>query len=125
MIQGVVVNDEAQVEIAVTGPPPARQQIAAVIDTGYTGDLTLPAHVVATLQLPSAGHRRGVLADGSMVNLQVYFATVDWHGRAKDILVLETSGTALIGMRLLNGSKITMDVVDGGSVLIEELPGSP
>jgi predicted aspartyl protease len=55
------------------------QQIAAVIDTGYNGELTLPDALVDDLQLPFAGYRRGMLADGSIAVLPVYLATVKWH----------------------------------------------
>lgn len=125
MIRGMVVSDEPCVEIEVSGPLPSSQRLIAVVDSGYTGHLTLPDHAVIALQLPSLGQRQGILADGSSVVLPVFAATVEWHGRAKHILVSQSGGAPLIGMRLLFGSKITMEVFDGGKVLIEELPGSP
>jgi len=68
------------------------------------------------------GHRRGTLADGSVTRLDAYLATVVWHGQPKGVLISQTAGTPLIGMSLLEGSRLTMDVVDGGKVILEELP---
>jgi clan AA aspartic protease len=122
MISGRIRNREAiiELEVSATGQPP--QQIEAVIDTGYNGYLTLPSQLVTALGLSFAGHRRGMLADGSVTRLDVYLATVVWHGRQKDVLISQASGTPLIGMSLLEGSRMTMDVVDGGDVSINELP---
>lgn len=121
MINGSIRNHEAIIELQVvgTGQP---QQIEAVIDTGYNGYLTLPSHLVRTLQLPFAGHRRGTLADGSITRLDVYLATVVWHGQQKGVLISQAAGTALVGMSLLEGSRLTMDVEDRGNVTIEERP---
>ena len=122
MIRGTIRNRESIIELEVYGPGQPTQQIQAVIDTGYNGYLTLPSHLVTALQLPFAGHRRGTLADGSVTRLDVYLASVVWHGRQIDVLILQAAGAPLIGMSLLEGSRLTMDVVDGGDVSIEELP---
>ena len=122
MIRGIIHNHEAIVELEVSGLGQPTQQIEAVIDTGYNGYLTLPSHLVTSLQLPFVGHRRGTLADGSVARLDAYLATVVWHGQPKDVLISQAAGTPLIGMSLLQGSRLTMDVVDGGDVTIDELP---
>lgn len=122
MISGRVRNREAIIELEIAGPSPPPQQVEAVIDTGYNGYLTLSGHLVTILQLPFAGHRRGTLADGSIIRLDVYMASVDWHGQQKDVLISQAEGTPLIGMSLLQGSRLTIDGVDGGDVTIQELP---
>jgi len=63
-----------------------------------------------------------MLADGSVTRLDVYVARVIWHGQQKDILISQAAGTPMVGMSLLEGSRLTMDVVDGGNVTIDELP---
>ena len=122
MISGRIRNREAIVEPEVFGPDQPPQQVEAVIDTGYNGYLTLLSDLVTVLQLPFAGHRRGTLADGSIIRLDVCLAGVVWHGRQKDVLISQAVGTPLIGMSLLEGSRLTMNVVDGGDVTIEESP---
>jgi clan AA aspartic protease len=125
MIHGVIRNREAIIELEVSDIGQPATKVDAVIDTGYNGYLTLPYDLVTALQLPFAGHRRGTLADGSVTRLDVYLASVVWHGRQKDVLISQAAGTPLIGMSLLKGSRLTMDVIDGGDVSIEKLPNHP
>ena len=61
------------------------------------------------------------LADGSTVFLGVYEATVEWDGHLRHIPV-HMEGGALLGMSLLYGSRLVIDVVDGGAVTIDALP---
>jgi clan AA aspartic protease len=121
MITGRVANREGLIELHVAGPGQPAQQIEAVIDTGYNGYLTLPSHLVPGLRLRFAGHRRGTLADGSVTVLDVYVAVVIWHGREQEVLVSQAAGAPLVGMSLLQGSRMTMDVVEGGDIAIYEL----
>ena len=123
MIAGKVTADrEAVIELQLAGPVPETQQINAVIDTGYNGNPTLPGHLITALQLPSAGFRRAALADGSSAILNVYLGNVVWHGRPHEVVVARAEGAPLVGMSLLRGSRMTMDVIDNGDVLIAELP---
>jgi clan AA aspartic protease len=121
MIKGIVVGREAAVEIELLSPArPVR--VEAVIDTGYNGYLTLPANLVTDLGLAFAGYRSGTLADGSTVVLDVYLGQVNWHRQQKEILVAQAAGKPLIGMSLLEGNRLMIDVIEGGSVVIDELP---
>jgi len=121
MINGKVRNREAIVELEVASLCSVFRRISAVIDTGFNGSLTLSNDLVQSLQLPFVGHRRGRLADGSVVLMEVYQATVLWHGQPQDIVVSKAQGTSLLGMSLLIGSRLVLDVVDDGDVQIEEL----
>ena len=46
MIRGNVRNDEARIRLKVRGPGGKQREIAAVIDTGYTGSLSLPPAIL-------------------------------------------------------------------------------
>lgn len=123
MIAGTVTTDrEAVIQFQLAGPTRQTRDIQAVIDTGYNGYLTLPGHLITALHLPFAGYRRAALADGRNVILNVYLTTVLWHGRQEQVVVARADGAPLVGMSLLGGSRITMDVVDDGEVVIDELP---
>ena len=53
VIEGFVnANLEAVVLISIRGPQGSERETDAVIDTGYTGSLTLPPSLVAALELP-------------------------------------------------------------------------
>jgi predicted aspartyl protease len=51
MITGVVKADEGRIRLKLIGFRGRKQDVEAVIDTGYTGSLTLPPLVVAALGL--------------------------------------------------------------------------
>ena len=122
MITGSVTDWEAIIELEVAGRGQPPRRIVAAIDTGYNGYVTLPPRLIAALQLRFAGYRRATLADGSATVLDVYLGTVVWHGREQDVLASQAAGTPLVGMSLLRGSRMTMDVTEGGAISIDELP---
>jgi clan AA aspartic protease len=123
MITGVITPDrEAVFRLVVRGPQGQEQRVEAVIDTGFNGFLTLPHPLVAALQLVFHSRALATLGDGSTVALRKYEATVLWEGQDRDVLVLESAGGSLAGMSLLYGSRMTLDIVDGGPLTIEALP---
>ena len=119
MITGAVHSREARIPLEVAGLNQVPQPIEAVIDTGFNGSLTLPETLIREMDLPFAGHRRGMLADGTIARLSLYLATVTWHGTQREILVSETAGAPLVGMSLLEGDRLVIDAVEGGDVRVE------
>ncbi len=94
--------------------------VDAIVDTGFTGFLTLPLAVVRSLALPLLGSTPVVLADGSAAVLEVYEAFVVWHGSPRPVECLVAEGAPLLGMTLLRGSELRIQVVEGGAVGITE-----
>ncbi len=121
MITGVVKADEGRIRLQVNGPRGRQREIEAVIDTGYTASLTLPPALVAALGLRWRSVDRGTLADGSECLFDVYEAKVVWDGKIRDILVDEADADPLVGMRLLNGHELKMQIRTGGKVTIKRL----
>jgi clan AA aspartic protease len=97
------------------------QSVELVLDTGFTGYLTLPPESISQLELTSVGQRTFELANGELSDFQVYLGSVSWHGRPSDVLVLQSDSDPLLGMALLWGSRVTMDALNDGEVGIEEL----
>lgn len=62
------------------------------------------------------------LADGSTLRLDLYRGTVIWDGRPPVIQILEAEGGPLVGMQLMRGYELRVEVLDGGSVTITALP---
>ncbi len=118
---GVVRRREARVRLTILGPG-TKQKITGVIDTGFTASLTLPASRIATLDLHWRLSGRGILADGSECLFNVYEATLIWNRKARKILVTEAETTPLIGMTLLDGYELNVQVRPGGKVTIRKLP---
>jgi predicted aspartyl protease len=92
MITGIVnVNGEAIVRIVVGNLDKQRVAVDAIIDTGYTGFLTLPPSTIAELNLPWRGSEEGILGDGSTQRFDVYSATVIWDGGFRTIKINESN----------------------------------
>jgi clan AA aspartic protease len=121
MITGRVQGREARIRLTVRGPRKARK-IEAVIDTGYTASLTLPSEVITLLNLKWMSISRGILADGSECLFDVYEARVEWNGVLRRILVDEADTDPLIGMDLMAGHELRMQVRPRGKVTIKKLP---
>jgi clan AA aspartic protease len=121
MITGVVKADEARIRLTVKGLRGRQQENEAVIDTGYTASLTLPPAVVAVLGLRWQSVDRFTLADGSECLFDVYKARVVWDGKVRTILVNEGDADPLVGMRLLKGHELKMQVRSSGRVTIKRL----
>ena len=96
-------------------------RVEAVVDTGFTGHLTLPRATVDALGLPIIGSAESILADGSLVMEDVCLARVLWHGAERPVRVLVANATPLLGMALMRGSELRVECVGGGEVSVERL----
>ena len=120
MIQGVVnAALEAVVSLTVQGPTGQSREIEAVIDTGFSGFLTLPTALVEELGLLYQYRSRAILADGSEAFFHVYDVNVLWDSRLMRIETDAADATPLVGMRLLDRHNLNIDVEDGGRVVIQ------
>ncbi len=123
MISGVVnAHAEATIRLPVQAANGREQEIEAVLDTGFNGSLTLPSEVIASLGLPWRTRASVMLANGTEDPCDIYTATVIWDGRQRNILVEAADTDPLIGMALLYGYDVRMQVIEGGCVIIQALP---
>lgn len=100
------------------------RQIEAVIDTGFTDALTLPPDTIEALGLSLRGSTEVMLANGDIEQVGIHRVELVWHGRRQLVTAYGVSGGALVGMGLLRGSRLTVEAVPGGGVMIEELSRS-
>jgi clan AA aspartic protease len=123
MITGSVnAEREAIVRLAVRGPTGQEESVDVEIDTGFSGWLSLPAALVNRLKLILLEEDAVAdLADGSEVRFDIYDGTVMWDGRARRIPVDEADTAPLVGMAMLDGHELKMEVRVGGKVTIKKL----
>ena len=122
MIEGAVSgNSEAIIRLTLRAATGATQEIDAIIDTGFTGDLTLPPALIRRLNLPWKGRGQALLADGGMHTFDEYVGTASWNGQSLTVEVSSADTNPLVGMGLLRGHRLSMDVIENGAVTIEAL----
>jgi predicted aspartyl protease len=96
--------------------------IEAILATGFSEFLTLPPQLISSLALDYQDVSRMLLGGGSIEAMQVYEVVVLWENQERTILAHEAEGSPLVGMDLLYGSDVHLEVVDGGQVTITPLP---
>ena len=120
MIEGVVnAAFEAIVTLPVQGPAGQLLEVDAVMDTGFNRFLTLPTSLVSELGLPFVTSGRVMLADGSEASFEVYEVTVLWDGQPRVVYTYASDSTPLLGMLLLDNHDLSIQVRDGGRVVIQ------
>ena len=112
---------EATMALQVWRHSGRRQTIAAVIDTGYSGMLSPPKARTRALRLRPKGERAFILADGSRVVSRYYEGAIVWNGRRCAIDIDEAESVPLLGMELLSGFGLYVQVVPGGQVILKRL----
>jgi predicted aspartyl protease len=112
---------EATVSLRLRSPGGFESQIDAVIDTAYTGTLTLSARRCMSLGLPIRSKLMTILADGSRRRVDSFTAELHWGGIWRVIAVTAIDTAPLIGMALLRGYRLEVDFVAGGEVLVRPI----
>ena len=122
MITGAVSAElEAVVDLEILNIHDVPQNIKVIVDTGYTGWLTLPDPMIANLGLSFKKFGRATLADGSEIAFSIYEASLLWDNRTLKIRVDAVNSEPLLGMSLMQGCKLTVEDVVGGKVRIERI----
>lgn len=122
MMHGIVNrNCEATIRLVVGNTSSQRQTIDALIDTGFTGFLTLPLSVITSINLRLYRREAGTLGDGSTCIFDVYRGLVIWDGEFREVDINASEADPLVGMSLLYGYRIQLDAIEGGTVTIQSL----
>jgi clan AA aspartic protease len=122
---GFVADRHALVSLTFLLPDspdvPSSLAIEFVVDTGFTGELTLPPAAVATLGLPFAYDEVINLADDSNTVVPVHAAIILWQEEEREVRVFATGKRPLLGTALLDGNEFVVQFAEQGLVTIELL----
>ena len=122
MLTGRVNGDlQAWVTVEIVTPSGQPRPIEVALDTGFNGQIALPAITIQRLELSQESSRLAITATGDRVRLTTYYSTMMWHGEPRIIEVVEADSEPLLGMELLLGNRVTLDVLEGGPVTIYPL----
>jgi clan AA aspartic protease len=123
MITGSINSQtEIQIRLPIRDVSGHEQEVEVILDTGFSGSLTLPPTLISNLNLPWDSQCDAILANGSIEQFDLYSATILWDGNTRRILVQSIDTTPLLGMELLVGYDLRVRVVIGGIVEIEAIP---
>lgn len=95
----------------------------AVVDTGFDGSLTLPATAIASLGLQWRGKAEAVLANGVIDECDVYAGKVEWDGATRNVLVEAAETDPLVGMAMMEGFELKVQIKAGGNLTLTAIPG--
>lgn len=122
MIRGTVFpNRQALIAVALLDAAGQFQTFEFILDTGFDGDLSLPARTIQTLAIGRRVPSIVELADGSRTTAPTWRATVLWDGERRTVSIMESEGESLLGMNLLWGNHIALEAKAFGGVVIERL----
>ena len=110
----------AFVTVSVEGADNNFMQCEVTLDTGFTGWLLLPQSTIRRLGLISRGRSLATLANGEVEEFDYYITRVLWLDSLRPVIVFESTDQALLGMALLSGCRLVMDVWRGGDISIEQ-----
>jgi predicted aspartyl protease len=103
------------------------QEFEAMIDTGFSGYLSLPLVRAFPLALTLFGTTQYELADGSMSPKLIAHGSIDHEGEVTTgLIALEANANCgpLVGMEFLRQSKKMLLLGRGGVILLDEPPES-
>ncbi len=119
MIRGFVNTDfEAIISLSISDSKGKIYTQDAIVDTGFNGWLSLPPDLIDQLNLKWKRRGRAILGDGSECVFNVYEAVVIWDGDYLTIPIDEADSEPLVGMSLMEGYQLTVQVCEEGSVEI-------
>ena len=112
-------SNQIVVPLTLRGEDGREEQVEVVVDTGFTGFLVIPSHIIRELGLTQLDINEMVLANGSVVRMAVYEVFLSWHEEERAVLAYAGEGDALLGMSLLRGSIGSFEFFFGGTTTLE------
>lgn len=121
MITGSVFGRQATISLSVFDASGREIEVEAVVDTGFTGYLSLPPNLIVALSMPFSHQMLSRLGDGSTRLLDVHNGTVLWDEEEVDVNMLAGGDEILVGTSLMDGFDLQIQFADGGLVTLERM----
>lgn len=122
MIQGQINSlNEPVVPLIVRGFQGRELALEAILDTGFSGHISLTPEQKTFLDLLPSEVADSTLADGTIKTILLYTVIVVWDGIERLALAVVEDATPLVGMALMEGFRLTMDAIPGGAIEISRL----
>lgn len=109
MIVGAVnANLEPVVTVGVGAPSGLPVVIEAILDTGFSGELSVSTDVVLRLGLKIVDFTQAIIAGGRAIRVPWCFVDLQFAGMSREILALVMNGVPLLGMSALLDQDISI-----------------
>ena len=95
--------------------------IEFILDTGFDGELSLPANILTQMQATFIKDETIMLADGSLSRRPVYRIEIEWDGQSRLTQVILLDNAPLMGIQLMDGKFLQAEMTDGGEVSLDDL----
>ena len=114
-------DQQARLTLEIIDAEGCPSPVEMVLDTRFTGCLTLPTATIRQLGLSHVGHRTLEMDGEALLDAEAYLVPVSLQGHLTDVLVLRSDGAPLVGMSLLLRSRIALHTIAEGATSIQEL----
>lgn len=121
MTSGRFRDGFARVPLALPLRGGGERRVEFVVDSGFEGDLSAPPALLSGLDVVFAGELPFLLADLTYRERPVYQMILDWQGEELTVEVIGMDGNPLLGVGLLRGNAVHMEMEEGGEVAVEPL----
>ncbi len=121
MMSGHVLRQQAIMPVTLRLPNGSFLEISFVVDTGFTGVVTLPLEWALAWQLPYVGLQSANLANDAEVELPIYAVTMRWQGVEREVRLLATGKRPLLGAALLEDHELLVQFRENGLVTLDDL----
>ena len=105
----------------MAGPNGAAISYDALLDTGFNAVVSIGERDVEELDLRFLGEHTMVLADGTECDSAVFAGLVHFAGEWREVPIIVSGDDAMVGLQLIYGARLMLDVVLDGDVDLEFL----
>ena len=118
-IAGEIQSLSARVPIVVAGPEGAAKSYDALLDTGFDGAVSISWRDAEDLGLRFFRDHVIVLADGTERGAAIFAGRVRFADEWREVPITVSGDDAVVGMQLIYGARLTLDVFLDGDVDLE------
>ncbi len=120
-MRGVTIRRQATLPVTFRLPGQPSVTLDFVVDTGFTGFLTLPVAAVTAMRLPFDHEEAASLADDSVIGIAIHVAIILWNGAERPVSVIATGRRPLLGTAMLDDQELRAQFRESGLMTVEEL----
>ncbi len=122
ILRGIVNSDlEPRLNLRLRGQEGLLYVVDALVDTGYSGEISLLISVAERLGSVRGLGGRIVLADGTSITYDSYNVDFEWLGSYRRVTASAMGDDVVIGMGLLYRHALMIEATVGGAVTIVPL----